>query len=80
MNLHILCRVNEESPPEDVEEAEEDSRLQTWLVIRAEIGCGQRAQEDGSAPCSHSSNEHELATSVFVNVERGPGIAETVAD
>jgi hypothetical protein len=76
-HLHILSCINEEAPPEDVEEAKEDACSEASNVGSTQVKGSHGAKTRSRAEDTNRSDEHELATSVPVDVECRPTVAKT---
>jgi hypothetical protein len=74
--VDVLCCVDEKTPPEDVEEDEEDCGIETSCIRRSEELGGQRTEEDDGHDTAARSDEHEGASSEAVDGQGCHRIAE----
>jgi hypothetical protein len=77
-DVDVLRCVDEEAPPEDVEEADENGGFEAGAVGCVEEGCGESAEEDGGGQASACADEQHGAAADFVNVKGSPCVSNTM--
>jgi len=73
--VNVLRGINEEAPPEDIEEDEEDSSPQTGFVGGVEECRSQCAETDDARSRTTSTDEHEYAAAESIDVKCCPSIS-----
>lgn len=74
--INVLRCVDEEAPPEDVEEDEEHRCVQSSGVTGAEEFCCQGTQEDDGCDAAERADQHESPAAEAVDCEGGDGVTE----
>ena len=76
MGRYVLCGINKETPPKDIEEDEEHRGVQPSSVSRIEKFGGECAQENDAGSAADGADEHKQPAAEAVNGQGGDGVAE----
>lgn len=75
-HINILCCVNEETPPHNVEPDEENCCSKAGLIVRVEERSCQCAKEDDGHYTATRTDEHKSSSAESIDIQCRPSVSD----